>query len=124
MKIIYLTGSVNPVIEYFKLIPQGVTVLSDTLPELSRSLQTQHAMSIKCKDIKASELVVCAISANYVMNAEDVFTLAYAAGLGKQLAFLGHITDTTHHLSFFKASPYLVFEDISELLEYIRLDER
>lgn len=124
MKRIYVTGSVSTILDYFKYSAQDITVLSDSLSNLSKTVTPQQAMTIKVKDIKASDLIVCALPHKYSMNSEDMFTLAYAAGLGKQLAFIGHIKDNTPHTVYFKAFNYLIFEDISELLEYIRLDSR
>lgn len=124
MKRIYLTGSVDTVKDYFKYSAQDILVLSDVVAKLSKTVTPQQAMTIKVKDIRACDLVVCALPSKYYLNAEDMFTLSFAAGLGKQLAFIGNTKEKSSYMVYFKAFNYLVFEDISELLEYIRLDSR
>lgn len=124
MKRIYLVGEVEPnlkdMVEY---LPDTV-ILYETLSVLVSTTNKKAAMTIKLRDIRASELVVCFLPQKYSLTAEDVFTLSFAAGLGKQLAFVSEMKEVSPHLIFFEAFPYLVFNDIDELIEYIRLDVR
>ena len=124
MKRIYLLGQVEPNLQDILDYLPDTMVLHETLSVLVATTNKKAAMTIKLRDIRASELIVCFLPQKYSMTAEDVFTLSFAAGLGKQLAFVSEMKEVSPHIIFFEAFPYLVFNDLDELVEYIRLDVR
>lgn len=124
MKRVYLTGNSEVVLDYFQYGAESITVISRTFTELTRTLPTSQALAVKKNDIEASEIIVCCLTLRYTMTSEDIFTLSYALGKGKQIAFVGVIKPNIPHIWPFINGSYLKFEDVYELIEYLRLDKR
>lgn len=124
MKKIYLTGNSEVVIDYFQYGSEHIKPISRTFTELTRTLSPSQALEVKKHDIQASELVVCCLTLKYVLTAEDIFTMSYAVGIGKQIAFVGAVKPNIPHIWPFANGPHLKFEDVYELIEYLRLDKR